>query len=78
MTNFNPMQLIKSGLNPEQIVISMLREKMGNTPFGANLISMAQNHDTKGLETVARNMCAAQGVDYDKEIASFKQKLGIK
>ena len=51
---------------------------MGNTPFGANLISMAQNHDVKGLETVARNMCASQGVDYDKEIASFKQRLGVK
>ena len=71
------MQIMKSGGNPQQIVINMLQQQAGNTPMGQNLLKMAQNNDGKGIEQVARNLCAQRGLDFDKEFAAFKQQLGL-
>jgi len=77
---FNPMQVIqamKAGMNPQQIVMNILQEKMGQTPMGQNLINLAQNDKSAEIEQIARNMCAQQGVDYDKAFGSFKNLLGL-
>ena len=71
------MQMVRSGGNPEAMMMSMLQQKMGNSPMGQNLIQMAQNNDGKGIEKVARNLCAQRGLDFDKELAAFKQQLGL-
>lgn len=71
------MQMMRNGGNPEQMMISMLQQKVGNTPMGQNLLKMAQNNDGKGIEQVARNLCAQRGLDFDKEFAAFKQQLGL-
>ena len=71
------MQALRSGGNPEQMMITMLQEKVGNNPVGQNLLKMAQNNDGKGIEQVARNLCAQRGLDFDKEFAAFKQQLGL-
>lgn len=71
------MQLVKSGNNPQQLMINMLQQKVGNSPIGQNLLRMAQNNDEKGIEQVARNLCAQRGLDFDKEFAAFKQRLGL-
>lgn len=77
--NTNPMQLlqmIRGGQNPQQLMLSML-EKQSNTPLGANLLNMARNNDTQGIEQVARNLASQKGIDFDKEFAAFRQQLGI-
>lgn len=71
------MQAIRSGSNPETMIINMLQQKAGNSPLGQNLLKMAQNNDGKGIEQVARNLCAQRGLDFDKEFAAFKQQLGL-
>lgn len=74
MMNVNPMQLIqmiKGGQNPQQLLMSI----MGNTPMGNKLMSLMQAGDQSGLETIARNLCAQRGLDFDKEFASFKQQI---
>ena len=71
------MQAIRGGQNPQQLVINMLQEKMGNSPMGQNLLTMAKNNDGKGIEQVARNLCAQRGLDFDTEFAKFKQQLGL-
>ena len=71
------MQMVRSGGNPEAMMLNMLQQKMGNSPMGQNLIQMAQNNDGKGIEQVARNLCAQRGLDFDKEFAAFKQQLGL-
>lgn len=71
------MQMIRSGGNPEAMIMNMLQQKAGNSPMGQNLLQMAQNHDGKGIEQVARNLCAQRGLDFDKEFAAFKQQLGL-
>lgn len=77
----NPMQLIsmlRNGGNPQQLVMSLLQNEMGNTPMGQNLLSLAQKGDAPQIEEIARNICKQKGVDFDKEFSAFKQLLGIK
>lgn len=71
------MQMVKSGGNPEVMVMNMLQQQAGNSPIGQNLLKMAQSKDSKGIEQVARNLCAQRGLDFDKEFAAFKQQLGL-
>ena len=78
---FNPNQIIQAirgGQNPQQIMISLLQQRIGNTPMGQNLLSLAQQNDGQAIEKIARNLCQQRGLDFDKEFASFKQSLGLK
>ena len=75
----NPMQIIqmiKGGSNPQQLIMLFLQQQ--NNPMANNLLQMAQNGNTSGIEQIARNICAQKGLDFDKEFNSFKQQLGIK
>ena len=81
MLEVNPMQLIaaiKQGQNPQQLIINILERRMSNTPIGQNLLQMAKNNDTKGIEQVVRNLSKQQGVDFDTEFAAFCKMLGIR
>ena len=71
------MQMLKSGGNPEAMMMNMLQQQAGSSPMGQNLIKLAQNNDGKGIEQVARNLCAQRGLDFDKEFAAFRQQLGL-
>lgn len=76
----NPMhfiQMIKSGKNPEQLMMDFLQNRMGGTPMGDNLIQMAQQRNTPAIEQFARNLMKQQGKDFDKEFIAFRQMLGI-
>lgn len=78
--NVNPMQLvqmIKSGQNPQQLMLSVLQQRTPNNPLAQNLFQLAQNNDTSAIEKIARNIYAERGLDFDKEFNSFKQNLGL-
>lgn len=78
--NMNPMQLLammRNGQNPTAMLMQLMQSQMGGTPLGDNLVQMAKNNDTQGIENVARNLCQQRGLDFDKEFASFKQQLGL-
>lgn len=80
MLEVNPMQLIaaiKSGQNPQQLMLSILEGQMSNTPIGQNLLQLAKKGDAKGIEQIARNLSKQQGIDYDTEFAAFRKMLGI-
>lgn len=80
MPQVNPMQLIqaiKNGQNPQQLVMSILEGEMSNTPMGANLLSLAKNGDSKGLEQIARNLSQQRGIDFDTQFAAFCKMLGV-
>ena len=81
MMQVNPMQLIqaiKSGQNPQQLMLSILEGQMSNTPMGQNLLQLAKKGDTKGIEQIARNLSKQQGIDFDTEFAAFCKMLGVK
>jgi len=80
----NPMDIItmiRSGQNPQQIMINILEEGVAaNNPVAANLLDLAKSNRTAEIEKVARNLCAERGIDFDKEFNNFKSNLfkGIK
>ena len=81
MTTFDPMkaiQMIRNGVNPEQLMIKFLENEMQNTPMGVNLLNLAKNNRSAEIEQFARNVMQQQGVDFDTEFNAFKQKLGLK
>ena len=77
----NPMaiiQMIRSGQNPQQITMSILESRLGETPMGANLLALAKENKTAEIEQIARNITSQRGLDFDKEFADFKKTLGLK
>lgn len=79
MYNVDPnqlVQMIKSGYNPQQLIMSILEGQAG-TPMGANLLTLARNGQTEEIEKIARNLYAQRGgQDFDKDFLAFKQMLG--
>lgn len=71
------MQMIKSGKNPQEVVLNVIGEPMSKTPVGANLISLAHQGKEAEIEQIARNMLAAQGRDFDSEFKAFKKQWGF-
>lgn len=78
--NVNPMlivQAIRNGQNPQQLMLNIMQNNMSSTPFGANLLSLAQQGNTKEIERIARNVAQQRGIDYDKEFSNFVKSLGL-
>lgn len=76
--NINPMQLIqliKSGNNPQQLLMNILQQQGNNNPILQNAMNLAQNGDVSALEMIARNLAQQKGLDFDKEFANFKSQL---
>ena len=69
------MQMAKSGQNPQQLIMNFLQSQ--SSPMGQNLLKLAQAQNTQEIEKIARNMCAAKGLDFGKEFTAFKQNLGL-
>lgn len=77
----NPMmliQMIKSGQNPQQLLMSILEGQAGGNPVSDNLIDMVKNNRKGDIETFARNYFAAQGKDFDAEFKAFKETYGLR
>lgn len=80
MTNFNPLQVInalKTGQNPQQIILQITKERLGSTPFGQNIVNLAEQNKSAEIESIVRNICNQRGIDFDKEFNSFKKQMGI-
>lgn len=78
MMNVNPMmliQMIKNGNNPQQLLMSILKNQSSNNPILNNAVNLAQKGNMSGLEMVARNLAAQRGLDFDKEFTEFKNQL---
>jgi hypothetical protein len=76
----NPMeliQLIRSGSNPQQLMLGILEQNASSNPVYKNLMQLAKENKTAEIEQFARNLAQAQGLDFDKEFNAFKQKMGL-
>ena len=71
----NPLDTVKNflkqGGSPQQLFARFMQQNQN--PMVNNLIKMAQNGNTKELETFARNRFKEQGRDFDKEFLQFKK-----
>lgn len=45
---------------------------MGQNPFFANLLSLAQKGDGAAIEAIARNVMSEKGINYDQAFNAFK------
>lgn len=70
------LQAIRSGQNPQQLMLDVLEGQMASTPMGKNLLQLAKGNKTNEIEKIVRNLCEERGIDFDKEFRSFKQSLG--
>ena len=72
MGPINPMMILKQymskGMTPKGIITNLAK----NNPILNNVMNMAQNGDSKGVENFARNICKQRGVDFDTEFGKFK------
>lgn len=78
--NVNPMQLvqmIKSGQNPQQLMMSVLQQRSQGNPLYENLYNLAGKGKTGDIESIVRTIFKEKGLDFDKEFNSFKKTLGL-
>lgn len=61
--------------NPIQMLKNMIINKNINNPVLKEVITKAQNGDSKGVETFARNFLKEQGRDFDKEFGEFMKNF---
>lgn len=78
----NPLDTIKNFLNNGGSLEKAIQNAMANTvknnnsnPMFANLINMAEQGNTKGVEDFARNLLKEQGRDFDKEYSEFRKNF---
>ena len=65
------IQMIKGG-NPQQILSNMLQQN--TNPMAQNIIGLINNQDNKGIEQLARNICASKGIDADELMNNVKNQ----
>lgn len=77
----NPMQMLgsvmKSGGNPQKIIMQMMNSSMENNPMMSNVMQMAQNQDAKGLEQFARNLAKEKGINVEQGVQAIRQNMGL-
>lgn len=61
---------IKAIKNPQEFVLQSL--STNTNPMIKNLVEMAKNGDTQGIENFARNFFKENGQDYDQIMSMFK------
>lgn len=66
-------KFLKQGGNPQQLFARFMQQNQN--PMVNNLIKMAQNGNTKELETFARNALKEKGKNFDTEFAQFKNQF---
>ena len=68
------MKAFMKGRNSTQELAKTMLSKNTN-PLLQNIVTMANNGDTKGVENFARNMCKERGIDFDKEFSEFMKNF---
>lgn len=68
------LQMLKRGGNPQQMLSTMLQNN--SNPMAQNIIGMMNNNDSKGLEAVARNLCASRGINPDELLKNIQNQIG--
>jgi hypothetical protein len=58
-------------------MMNILEQRMGGTPMGDNLISLARQGNSQEIERIARNLASQRGMDFDKEFSAFRKRYGL-
>lgn len=73
----NPMEMISllKGRNPEELVMSMIKNNNINDPTINELIGYAKNGDNENLIKLAESIFQKQGKDFTTEYNNFMAML---
>ena len=73
----NPMQLmgLLKGKNPQEMVMSMIKNSNINDPMINQLLQCAQNGDINSMNKIAENFFKGQGLDFNNEFNNFMSML---
>lgn len=72
------IRLIQSGANPQQLVLQMLEEQASSNPMIANVLSLAKQNKMNDIEFIVQNLMKTKGLNYNKEVAVFKNIFNLK
>ena len=69
------MQAVK---NPQQFLQNAMQNtQLMQNPIFKNTVDMMQKGDNKGLEEMARNLCAEKGINPDDALKQIKSNFGM-
>lgn len=72
----NPLALMRAFRNPQEFMQkAMNNPQFLRNPIAKNTLDMIQKGDSKGLEELARNLCAEKGINPDDALKQIKQQF---
>ena len=71
----NPMSILRNYITQGMTPRNILNKMNVNNPILNNVMDMAKNGDTSGVEQFARNICKQKGIDFDTEFTRFKDNF---
>lgn len=75
---FNPFQAIKAINNPQAFMGKMMGDsQIMQNPMARNAMEMYKNGDTKGLQSMAENLCKERGTTPQQVQEMIKKQFGM-
>ena len=75
----NPFQMIGAMKNPQAFLQKMMNDsQIIQNPMAKNAMEMYKNGDTKGLQTMAENLCKERGTTVDDVKKQIMDQFGMK
>lgn len=72
----NNLEMLKSLMKQNKTPQEAINTLIGNAnPVVTNLVTMAKNGDSQGVENFARNLLKEKGQDFDKEFSKFMENF---
>lgn len=76
MNNFG--MLMQAVNNPQQFLQNAMQNtQLMQNPIFKNTVDMIKKGDEKGLEEMARNLCAEKGINPEDAIKQIKTQFGM-
>lgn len=74
----NPLALMRAFRNPQEFMQQVMQNNQINqNPIAKNAFDMYQKGDSKGLENLARNLCAEKGINPEDALKQIKSNFGM-
>ena len=74
----NPLQFMKAMRNPQEFMQNiMINNEITKNPIAKNAMEMYQKGDTKGLQSMAENLCKERGTTPQQVQEMIKKQFGM-
>ena len=74
----NPFQIMQAMQNPQTLLQSMMNDqRVAADPRARKTMELLQNHDTRGLQDMANNLCKEYGTTPDQVRQTLQNQLGF-